>query len=337
MRIEDIIRITDGLLQNFPSVDQIESIKTDSDKIQRGDLFLDIDNSLENQKIAVENGAFAVLSEDISNISDEEIAWIEVDSLRLACVKLARYEFSKKNGKILFIDDISQEIIQKITKNLEFTKLFSNVSKTLIAIIASGENMKFTCSDERLAFSLDPYCHKIDCRYSLEVFDKKSPFYTSFICNDKFFHDIKIPNIFVNKLCSIITYLEGNNIEFNVQKLQLHRHFSPVFINHGLRKKEFGQGEKVIIFESNKENLDLEIGHLSNFSDNFIICIPKIYKNYFLHHKNIFLLSSNDEIEDLAKKEYRYILIFGKKDNYEKIFKMKKEDNRSLFNVISTK
>jgi len=334
MRIEDIVRITDGLLQNFPSVDQIESIKIDPDKVQRGDLFLDVDNSLQKQKKAVENGAFAVISEEILEISDEEIAWIEVDSLRLACVKLARYEFSKKNGKIFFIDDISQEIIQQITKNLEFTKLYSNVFKTLITIIATGENMKFSCSDERLAFSLDPFCHKIDCRYSLEIFKAKSPFYVSFVCNNIFFHDIKIPNIFVNRLCSIITYFEDKNIEFNVHKLHLNRHFSPVFINHGLKKKEFGQGEKVIIFENNKENLDLEISHLSNFSDNFIICIPKIYKNYFLHYKNVFLLSfdgCDDEIKDLVKKEYRYILIFGEKDNYEKIFKTKEEDYRSLF------
>ena len=331
MRIEDIVRITDGLLQNYPSVDQIESIRIDPDKIKRGDLFLDINNSLQNQKKAVENGAFAILSEEISKIIDEEIAWIEVDSLRLACVKLARYEFIKKNGKILFSDDISQEIIQKITKNLEFTKLFSNVYKTLIAVMASGENMKFTCSDERLAFSLDPYCHKIDCRYALEVFETKSPFYVSFICNNKFFHDIKIPNIFINRLCAIITYFEDKNIEFNVQKLHLDKHFSPVFVNYGLMKKEFGQGEKVIIFEDNKENLDLEIDHLSNFCNNFIICVPKIYKNYFLHHKNVYLLSSNEEIKDLVQKDYRYILIFGKKDNYENIFKIKKEDYRSLF------
>lgn len=331
MRIEDIIRITDGLLQNFPSVDQIESLKTDPNKIKRGDLFLDVNNSLQNQKKAVENGAFAILSEEISQIIDEEIAWIEVDSLRLACVKLARYEFSKKNGKILFLDDISQEIIQKMTKNLEFTKLFSNVYKTLTIIMASGENMKFTCSDERLAFSLDPYCHKIDSRYTLEIFETKSPFYVSFICNNKFFHDIRIPNIFVNRLCAIITYFEDKNIEYNIQKLHLDKHFSPVFVNYRLNKKEFGQGEKVIIFEDNKENLDLEINHLSSFSDNFIICIPKIYKNYFSHHKNVFLLSYNEEIKNLAKKEYRYILVFGKKDDYENIFKIKKEEYRSLF------
>ncbi len=331
MRIEDIIRITDGLLQNFPSIDQIESRKIDSNKIKRGDLFLDIDNSLHNQRKAVENGAFAVLSEEISNITDKEIAWIEVDSLRLACVKLARYEFSKKNGKILFVDDISQEIIQGTTKNLEFTKLFSNVYKTLIAIIASGENIKFTCSDERLAFSLDPYCHKIDCTYSLEMFETRSPFYTSFICNNRFFHDIKIPNIFAKRLCAIIAYFEDKNIEFNVQKLHLNRHFSPIFVNYALYKKEFGQGEKVIIFENNKENLDSEINYLSNFTNNFIICVPKIYKNYFLHHKNVFLLSCDEEVKDLAKKEHRYILVFGKKNNYEKMFKTKEENTRSLF------
>ena len=334
MRIEDIVRITDGIIQNFPSVDHVESIKIDPEKIKRGDLFLDIDNSLQNQKRAVENGAFALISEEISEISDEEIAWIEVDSLRLACVKLARYEFSKKNGKILFVDDISQEIIQKITKNLEFTKLYSNVFKTLMAIIAAGENMKFSCSDERLAFSIDPFCDKIDSKYSLEIPEIKSPFYLSFVCNDSFYNNIKIPHIFADRLCSIITYFENKDIEFDIRKLHLDNHFSPLFINHGLIKKEFGLGEKVIIFENNRENLDLEISHLSNFSNNFLICVPKIYKNYFAKYKNIFLLSHNgylEEIKDLAKKEYRYILIFGQKDDYEKIFKTKEKEYRRLF------
>lgn len=331
MRIDDIIRIVDGLLQNFPSIDHIESIKTDPDKIKRGDLFLDIYNSLENQREAAEKGAFSIISEEIFKIIDEEIAWIEVDSLRLACVKLARYEFSKKNSHIILLDDISQEILLNSTRNLEFVKLSSDVHKTLITILGSGENVKYTCSDERLAFSLDPDCHKISCRFDLEVLDLKSPFYTSFICNNKFYHDIKIPKIFAKKLCSVITYLNNNNIEHNIQKLHLNKHFSSVFVDYGLNKKEFGQGEKVVIFENDMEKLELEIKHLSEFSNQYITCIPKRYRNYFTNHKNIILFSTIEEIEDIIRKDFRYILIFGKKNNYEGIFKVKQEDYRSLF------
>jgi len=331
MRIEDTIRITDGILQNFPSVNQTESIKIDPDVVKRGDLYLDTNNSAEDQKTALKNGAFAIISEKISEVLDPEIAWIEVDSLRLACVKLSRYEFSRKNSKILFLDDISQEILHCVTKNHEFTELSSNVYTTLITIKKSGENVKYTCSDERLTLSIDPDCQRIDTNCDLQKFKSKSPFYSSFTCNEKFCQDIKIPMIFVDKLCKITNFLKNQDIYFNVHNISFKRHFSPIFIDHNLNKKDFGQGEKVVMFEESMDFLDFEIRYLSDFSKELITCIPKRYRNYFSGHKNLFLFSNIEELKDLISKNYRYILVFGAKSDYEKIFEPKQRIYRSLF------
>ncbi len=331
MRIENIIRLTDGLLQNFPSVDHTESIKIDPLYVKSGDLYLDIENSPSNQKKAAQNGAYAIISEKIAEIYDSEIAWIEVDSLRLASIKLARYEFSKKNSKILFLDSISQEIIHCITRNLEFVELPSNVFRTLIIIIKSGENVKYTCSDERLALSIDPECQRIDNKFNIAALEPKSLFYSSFTCNEDFYHDIRIPSIFAKKLCMITSYLKSINIQFNLHNLSLDRHFSPIFIDYGLNKKEFGQGEKVLIFEKNMDFLDMEIRHLSSFSNKFTTCIPKRYKNYFTNHKNINLYSNIDELRDLVQKDFRHILILDKKKNCQKLFSQKKFIQKSLF------
>ncbi len=331
MRIEDTIRITDGILQNFPSVNQTESIKIDPRAVKRGDLYLDIDGCANDQAEALKNGAFAIVSEKISEVLDPEIAWIEVDSLRLACVKLARYEFSRKNSKILFLDDISQEILHNITKNGEFTELSSNVFSTLISIKKSGENVKYTCSDERLALSIDPDCQRINNRCEVEKIKSRSPFYSSFTCNENFCQDIKIPTIFIDKLCIITNFLKEQEIYFNVSNISLSRHFSPIFIDHNLNKKDFGQGEKVIVFEESMDYLDSEIRYLSEFSKELITCVPKRYRNYFSNYKNIFFFSNIEELKDLVSKNYRYILVLGSKTRYEKYFEPKKRVYRSLF------
>ncbi len=330
MRIENTIRIIDGLLQNFPSVDHTESIKINPQKIKRGDLFLDIEGSAQDQKTALDNGAYGIISEKIQEVLDPEIAWIEVDSMRLACVKLARYEFSKKNSKIIYLDDISQEILQSITKNHEFIALSSNVAQTLMAIKKSGENVKYSCSDERLAYSIDPYCEKIDNKFIIKKFKEKSPFYSSFICGDEFYNNIKIPTIFADKICQIVAYLRQNSIDFNLKNGSLSRHFSPLFIDFNLNKKEFGQSEKVLIFENSMDFLDFEIKYLSIFSQKLIICVPRRYINYF-KNRNISFFSNLEELKNLIRKNCRYILILGEKEEYDEIFKTTKPKNRSLF------
>ncbi len=331
MRIEDVIRITDGLLQNFPSVEMCESIKIDPLKIKRGDLYLDIECSTQNQKKALDNGAFAIISEKVSEVFDNEIAWIEVDSLRLACVKLCRYEFSRKNSNILFLDDISHEIIQSITKNREFAKLSSNVFESLITIKKSGENIKYSCSDERLALSIDPECSKIDNKFEVLKSKPRTPFYSSFSCNEKSHQDIRIPDIFVEKLCQITTYLQEKKIDFNIHNLCLQKHFSPLFVDHKLNKKEFGQSEKVIIFEKNMDMINFEIQFLNNFTTEFITCIPKRYRNFFSNHKKIYMFNNQDELKELLNKNYRRILVLGEREIYEDLFTPKKRVIGTLF------
>ncbi len=331
MKIENITRITDGILQNFPSVDQINSIKMDPLKVERGDLFFDIKSSFENQKCAIEKGAYAIISEKITNILDNEVAWIEVDSLRLACIKLSRYEFSKKNSEIICLDDDAQEIMHIITKNKEFQKLPTDVYQTLVIIKKSGENIRYTCSDKRLAHSIDPSCKTLEECFNIQFFTPKSPFFSSFTCKDKFYYDIKIPNIFVQKLCMVIQYLTKKKIPFDVHNISMEEHFSPIFIDFKLNKKDFGQSSKVIIFENNMDFIDSEIKHLKYFSKDFIICIPKRYTNCFSHFNNSYFFVGKDDLKSHLNKSFRYALIFGEKKDYEELFTTKKIDMESLF------
>ncbi|NOX16470.1 MAG: hypothetical protein GXP61_10720 [Epsilonproteobacteria bacterium] len=330
MRIENLLQITDGLLQNIPCVLQIESIKIDPLKINRGDLFIDVNNSLQNQALAYENGAYAIISENISQIIDNEIAWIEVDSLRLAVVKLSRYEFSKKNGKILYLDDVEQEILQSIVKHNEFIKLSSNAYHTLIAIRQSGENSKFTCSNERLAYSIDPQSKTLKEAFNINIFASNSPFYSSFAYNEIFYHNLKIPSIFIKKACSVISYLLSNKIHFDASNIHLEKHFSSKFVDFKLQKKEFGQSSKVIIFEQDMDLIIKEMIYLQKFTNELLICIPKKYSKY-MRIKEFISFSNELELLNILKQNFRYVLVLGEKLIYKNLFLPKTSNQKSFF------
>ncbi len=331
MKIDNLLRVSDGMLQNIPSVDHIESIQIDALHVKRGDLFLDIHNSFQNRECAIENGAYAIISEKIENITDREIAWIEVSSLRLACVKLARYEFVRKNCKILYMDDVELEIFQSIIKNKEYKSLPHNAFNALLTLNQSGENTKFICSDKRLSFSIDSTASELKQCYNINILESKSPFYSSFIANDIFYENIRIPSIFVHKLCLVMKYLDSKDLEYNLNNISLKNHFGAVFTDLNLYKKEFGQGEKVLIFENNIDYLSQELKHLEEFSKDTVFFAPLKFKNFLSGFRNLDFFRNIDELKEfLITTNSRYTLLLLEYNKYHTLVNHRKKEQLTL-------
>ena len=110
MQISSILDIVDGELLNSPSISFIYSIKKKKKKIKEGDLFIAKDlNSLE---LAVENGAFAIISDINFPIIDNEIAWIKVKELETSIIKLIRYKLSSLNLNAYFCDKVTFQLLK---------------------------------------------------------------------------------------------------------------------------------------------------------------------------------------------------------------------------------
>ncbi|WP_331775772.1 hypothetical protein [Sulfurospirillum sp. 1612] len=331
MRIEDITKIIDGKLQNFPSVDHVNAFRINPDNIAQGDLFLDANNSVYNQKTAIKNGAYAIVSENILSVLDNEIAWIEVDSLRLACIKLSRYEFSKKNSSLLFLNDIAEEMLHSIIKYKTYEKLPSNTYKALLLLTKNGENIQYTCSDERLAHSIDPVCDKIKEHASIQYLQSKSPFYSSFIYKDVFYKNLKIPSIFIEYFCEILEFVAEKKLHHDAHSVIMSEHFVSVFIDNKLHKKDFGQTTKAVIFEKNIDYLDMEFKYLERFTEDLVLCVPKRYANYFKTCTHACLFKDKQELATKLKENFRYALVFGDIKEYHDIFSQPKIEHRGLF------
>ena len=74
MKISSIVDIVDGELLNSPSISFINNISSDAKKVKTSDMF--IAKNIEDLKIALQNGAYAVIFEKdfgkIGNIDDLE-------------------------------------------------------------------------------------------------------------------------------------------------------------------------------------------------------------------------------------------------------------------------
>ncbi|MCD6191243.1 MAG: hypothetical protein J7K14_06900, partial [Sulfurimonas sp.] len=94
MRLENVLALTHGKVVNEPFVKTFENIVFDAARVKRGDLFIAFDEqSIES---AVLNGAYGVLFDKPTQISDREIAWIKVEDINDALKRLLRFKLIDK-------------------------------------------------------------------------------------------------------------------------------------------------------------------------------------------------------------------------------------------------
>ncbi len=155
-KIDSIVRISGGVLLNAPSVDSIEDIKISSSKVKRGDLFLDINNSNEDIEIAVENGAYCILTALIPKISDEEIAWISVKNLDTSLIKLARFFSNEKSFRFIPLLDVQYALVKSLHVEEKVKLLSSSPGEALLQILKCENETLFFVVHNSFIQSVDP-------------------------------------------------------------------------------------------------------------------------------------------------------------------------------------
>jgi len=309
-KIDSIVRISGGVLLNTPSVDSIEDIKISSIKIKRGDLFIDINSSNEEIKIAVENGAYCILTPLIPKISDEEIAWISVEDLDMSLIKLARFYATQKCFKFIPLLDVQYALAKSLNIE-ERAKLLSNIpSEALIQILKSEKETLFFVVENSFIESVDPTIKQLPTTIEPSQIFEQGIFHTSFVYKERFIKDIRLSSFFVPYLCSLVEYLDVLQVKFKIESFNNFEHFYPQFITSRFEKSDFGTTRRVIIFESNYELYEKELEYLYERVDKKLIL---------------------KDVKELENREFRYALINGKKEEFEELIKEKKTVQMELF------
>ncbi len=309
MKISSIIDIVDGEKLNSPSISYIYSIKTEARKIKQGDLF--IAKNIEDIPQAIENGAFAILIDTNTSIIDFEIAWIKVNNLYEALIKLIRFKLSHFDLNVFYSDTITFNYIQILKNSLNTQiKLIENCLDNFLLILEDIENENILIfENQELMNKLYPKNQEIQVLdFKYENLVEHTIFESSFTYTELFFSKIRVPSLYINEFLTAYNFLEE---EKDLSKLKNSTLLKPIFVDRFLNQVEIGKSNKFILIQNNPILLEKEITYLKQkYKYGKTIFITSKYINNFFAKQNI-IENINKLKEFLIQSEFNAAYIIG--------------------------
>ncbi len=311
MNLQNLTALVEGVLTNSPSITAFDDVSFEASKVRRGDLFI----ALEHDDIeeAVINGAYGILFEKPTQITDQEIAWIKVSSIDKALLRLLRFHIIEKSPQVFSCDQISLKLAAQIMTSNELLVLDKTINKHIQALWRIQEK-QFILFCPKL---IDPALF-IDAKPISKVqvptinIVEQTLFETSFIYDDTYYERQLLSPFFMPYLEGILQFLKHNNIKYQLKDFSPIAHFQPVFTNVNFQVKEFGKSDNVLIFEPDFELIKEQIGFLKAQANwaKIIYLIPSDKANEIPEHTNVFLYDSTwDIMRCLKEEQYHFALI----------------------------
>jgi len=313
MRLENIVALTNGRLVNDPFVKKFENIVFEAKSVKRGDLFIAFDESMIEE--AIFNGAYGVIFDKPTQISDLEIAWIKVKNCDDSLKRLIRFRLIEQGTRVYECNEVVLKLSLQVMTDTDFIPIMGNT----ISIHKQIWNMDDksillfcpTLTDKDIFTNVKQLP---DANSDLISIKEKTLFETSFIYENIFYERQLLSPLFIPYLEQLLSLYKSLDIKFRLRKFSQIENFEAVFVNNNFEMKEFGSTDKVVVFEKNKELVDLEIEFLNENSSwaNKIYIIPFSDKELYNNYENIFRYKREEEILRILKKNsFHFALVVG--------------------------
>ena len=289
MQISSIIDIIDGSLLNHPSISFIYSIKTDAKKVKEGDLFI-VQND-EDITYAVKNGAFALIVDEKYEIIDNEIAWIQVDSIEDTIKRLIRFLLSTKRLTAFYCNSVSFELFQILKKPMVHTNIKfipEKLSKFFRILDDLDENDIIICSNQDILDDIYPVNFNFNTKtYQIDNLIEHSIFETTFSFKDKYFSKIKLSSLYITEFLDVYSFL---GFDADLNKLKKFNCLKPIFVDKLINHTDYGKTDKFLLTQNNKDLALKEISYI---------------KSKYKYAKILYL--TTDEIDQSSEIDYIFI------------------------------
>ncbi|WP_260952482.1 ferrochelatase [Campylobacter sp. RM16187] len=326
MNIENLRRLINAEVLNKPSVSSVLNFAFEAKNIRHGYAYIGINANEDEIKEAISNGAYAVIIEDDFEVIDKEIAFLKVDSLSVALMRLMRFESSYKNLKFYSINCVQKAILKRTSLPKHANILPIDTKELFLKIINADKNDIFFSDDIKILSKIAPFYDTVWTDTQAKAINKGSIFFTSIICDDVYYQNLAIPKAFKGFLSGLIRHLNKNQISFKMGDLRGIEHFEPVFVDRNFKITPFGASFRAFIVESDDELFEMEANFLrKNFKDSVEICAPKNYKTKI---DPTFIFNDIAELKQL--KDFRYAIVKCQKQELEAMLN-KSETEKTLF------
>lgn len=311
MRLENVIALTNATLLNSPYVSIFSDITFELKNVKRGSLFIAKESS--EIETAIQSGAYGILFDSPTQMSDSEIAWIKVADIKDALLRILRFHVLEKNLTAYECDTITFDLSTQINTTSNFKPLLGdifNVFQTIWDIAPQTVLLyctSFTCKDIFTHPKEMP--HHTDHKISII---EQTLFETSFIYDDIYYERVLLSPFFVPYLEILLEMLRVEKIDFKITSFKNIRHFEPVFTNREFEIKDFGTSDKVLIFEPDFKLADVQINFLKEQASwaKIIYIIPKQRAEELEEMENIYTYNTQLDIMAILKTtDFHFALI----------------------------
>jgi hypothetical protein len=314
MRLENILALSKGVLLGEPSISLFESVVFDPSKVKRGSFF--VAYSPEDIPEALQNGAYGVMFDKPTQISDSEIAWIKVENIDNALKKLLRFYLLEKELQIYACDPITLHLSSMISTPVNFCNIEGSIS-SIWEKLWPLEKKSIVLFSPALSDSdiFIEYYQLIRAQDKTITIIEQTLFETSFIHNDTFYERQMLSPFFIPYLEHILFFYTFLRIPFQIRGFSKMGHFIPVFTNSRLEIKEFGSSDRVVIFEPLLELIDEQIDFLDSQASwaKIIYLLPDTMRSSLtIGVENIIFYRYSEEVlAILQSKSFHFALVAG--------------------------
>ena len=317
MRLENTVALISGELINSPFVSQFSNIVLDAKAVKRGDLFIAFEE--ETIEEAIFNGAYGVVFNKPTQITDSEIAWIKVQNLEDALVRLLRFELLNKEITVYSCDEIVLKLALQVITEPSFITLHGDI-KTVFKTLSDLE--------EHCTILFSPALTTADIFTEVKELPKnptstiniveQTLFETSFIYENVFYERQLISPFFMPYLERLLYLFTKLKVNFRLRKFTPIEHFEAVFTNKNFEIKEFGTSDKVLIFEKNASLIEDEILFLQKQATwaKTVYIIPNAVKSRLSpalrENEDVYFYHSKEDIKKILQRQsFHFALVAG--------------------------
>jgi len=253
MTVSSVVDIVDGRLATDPAIGTVEEIRTKAAKVSRGDVYIALEGP-EALRVALAQGAYAVITGPSMPVSDPEVAWIVVDDLAFALTALIRFVMLSRGVKGYSCNASTLFILKQICRDRRVAVQPAYMSLESRVEMLLAQEVEMCVSDDTVWLeTILPKAARIGPadEIGLDVI-KKSPFEMTFAFRG-IGYTVPLSGYFLPFLTEAMYVCMTSGMGWRFPSQWSNRRIYPLYFDRFFRLSESSRAAKVVIVDERVE------------------------------------------------------------------------------------
>lgn len=309
MTIDALLNLTDGSLQNSPTIQAIEGATVFHSKVEHGDLF--VSSNQEEIDMAINNGAYGIIyDEENIVITDPEIAWIKVSSIQDAAFKLLRYVILEKEAEFYLLSEHENSFLKMILLQKSNIAFITNDWRKAFEQILNSSQKLFVGTNEILMKHIKPDITKLkEMADGYPVTD--TLFKSTFRVGKYVYQDKELVPFHLDALLRVIALCDAQELPYSIDRVKYTKHFVPIFIDSDLNRAQSSKSDRVVIFTDNLKDINQAreyIKYNGTWVKSIVLTPPKVKVENLTRP---FWFENEEEVRETLKNvQFNYAFVY---------------------------